>query len=190
MFSMPRSNSAGLRLLVSLARAALLVALSVAALGCSTLPFAPTEGPGANLTLATVQHVSERDADLQRAVDAEIEERVAEEVTAARAQDQVRIQELESNLEARSLELADLAAGLERSEAEMAQLAQILTQGLESLAADAAEMRRIALRLDMEIDRLPFETLRELNRAINTHLISSTPVEAKPVASGPPASAE
>ena len=43
-------------------------------------------------------------------------------------------------------------------------------EGLEGLAKDSAEMRRIAGRLDSEMDRLPLETLRQLEAAIDAHL--------------------
>ena len=142
--------------------------------GCSTLPFAPESGRGAGaaLTLATVDHVSKRNDELERRVSASVEERVASEVSAARELDRARMEKLEADLEERGEELATLSAALDESRAQTAELARLLTASLEGLAADADEMRRIAARLDAEVDRLPFETLRRLSLAIESHLTS------------------
>lgn len=158
--------------------AAAVVACS-AALGCSTL-VTPDGGLGASLTLATVEHVADREDELRREVEATLERRVGEAVDAARAEDQARIETLREELEKRNRELSDVAAALARSEAKVADLADILRAGLEGLALDAERIRATTARLDDEIQRLPYESLRQLSRAIEVHLVSQPLPEQRP----------
>ncbi len=127
---------------------------------------------------ATVGDVTRRDADLERRMERTLDDRVS----AARAEDQKRIEELEANLATHSAEYSSLAERLSQSESRLAELAEILSRRLEGLAKDFVEMRRIAGRLDSEMDRLPLETLRQLKAAIDTHLANQprAPVGAAP----------
>ena len=127
---------------------------------------------------ATVGDVTRRDADLARRMERTLDDRVS----AARAEVQKRIEELEANLATRSAEYSSLAERLSQSESRLAELAELLSLRLEGWAKDSAEMRRIAGRLDSEMDRLPLETLRQLKAAIDTHLANQprAPVGAAP----------
>ncbi len=117
---------------------------------------------------ATVGDVTRRDADVERRVERTLDDRLS----AARAEDQKRIEELEANLATRGAEYSRLAERLSQSESRLVELAEILSLRLEEWAKDSAEMRRVAGRLDSEMDRLPLETLRQLEAAIDTHLAS------------------
>jgi hypothetical protein len=111
-----------------------------------------------------------------------MEQTLDERVSANRAEDQKRIDELKADLARRSAEYSSLAERLAENESRLAELAGILSLRLEEWAKDSAEMRRIAGRLDSEMDRLPLETLRQLKAAIVTHLASQprAPVGAAP----------
>ena len=127
---------------------------------------------------ATVGDVTRRDADVERRVERTLDDRLS----AARAEDQKRIEELEANLATRGAEYSRLAERLSQSESRLVELAEILSLRVEGWEKDSAEMRRVAGRLDSEMDRLPLETLRQLEAAIDTHLANQprAPVGAAP----------
>ena len=137
---------------------------------CSTLPFAPERGPGADFTLATVGDVSERDADIRRQVESQFEARLEEAIAAAHAEDERRIGELEAARDQQEQVITALQEALTAATTQRTELAEMLAAALDELAAGSVEMQRIAQRLDAEIDRLPREALAQLNEAIALHL--------------------
>ncbi len=147
-----------------------LAAVLLATAGCSTLPFAPQRGAGAAFTLATVDHVSRRDEDLRRELRRAVEEQVATQIAAARVEDRARLDELQQSIDQSRADIAGLAERLQENDESLGQLAAQLMEQLDILTADAAEMRRVALQLEGEIDRLPLNTLRQLQEAIESHL--------------------
>ena len=138
--------------------------------GCTSLPFTPRSGPGAALTLVTVDHVEERERALRQELSAAIADEVAETVRAARESDREQLDRFADRMEAHTAELESLAARLEQNAATTLDLARVVKQRLDALVSESASIRDQARRLEVEIGGLPFETLDRLRRAIGDHL--------------------
>ena len=166
------------------------VLIPLVALGCTSLPFAPESGPGTAITLVTLDHIEERDQALRRSFDELVASEVETAVRAAREEDRVRLEAFADRLEAHGRDLASLSTRVEMNAETSLELARVVDERLEALAAQATALAEQARALEAEIGGLPVETLDRLRRVLAAHLETTAASAARaPGEQGSPGSA-
>ena len=158
--------------------------LTLALAGCTSLPFAPESGPGAAITLVTLDHVEERERALRDTFDETVATQVEAAVRAAREEDRARLDEFAARLEDHETELLALTGRVDTNAETSLELARVVDERLNALAAEAESLAAQARRLESEIGGLPVATLDRLRRVLAAHLETSA-ASAGPVS--PPA---
>ena len=146
--------------------------------GCTSLPFAPQSGPGAALTLVTLETIDERERDIRRSFEETVVSRVETAVREAREEDREQIAAFAERLESFGEELVALSTRVDTNAETNLELAQVVDVRLGELAAESAALAAQARALEAEIGGLPVATLDRLRRVLEAHVETTEAAEA------------
>ncbi|MEM9174721.1 MAG: hypothetical protein AAGC67_05770 [Myxococcota bacterium] len=141
--------------------------------GCTSLPFAPQSGPGAAITLVTLDSLDARERALRESFDETVADQVEIAVREAREADRERLEAFAARLEAHEAELLALTERVDTNATTSLELARVVDERLKALAAEATSLASQARRLEQEIGGLPVATLDRLRRVLEAHVETS-----------------
>ncbi len=157
-------------------RVILLLALAACLTACTSLPFGG-DGAPAGWSLATVEYVEKSERDVEERLSREFDGRVEGVVDGLMEADRARVSKLEQELSTEKQELVllrqsleEARGGLERATLERTALTETVSQSLEGLDLVSRQIDQIIVDIDAQMAKLPGETLREFNKAIEGHL--------------------
>ena len=146
--------------------------------GCTSLPFAPESGPGAAITLVTLETIEERERELRRSFDETVVSRVETAVREAREEDREQLAAFAERLENFGVELASLSTRVDTNAETSLELARVVDERLGALAAESAALAAQARAMEAEIGGLPVATLDRLRRVLEAHVETTEAAEA------------
>lgn len=149
------------------------------AVGCTSLPFAPEGGPGAAVTLVTLDTLAERERAMQRAFEAAMAEEVEAAVRAAREEDRARVEALAVDLAAHRAEIEGLAEQVAANADTSLELARVIGGRLQALIAESASLEARARALEQALDGMPLATLERLRGVLGAYVEAETAARAE-----------
>ncbi len=123
---------------------------------CSTLPLLPREGSAAKFNLATVDYVNEKTAESD--IKAELDSLLME--------DRKKLAEIESLKKS----LDSLSASLDGTNENLMNVSSSLLGRVAGLKTDVNTMQKRVEKFSGNIEELPTEAIRELNKALEEYL--------------------
>ncbi|MCR9093129.1 MAG: hypothetical protein NXI30_02830 [bacterium] len=160
-------------------RSWLLAAILAPALtGCTSLPFAPESGPGAALTLVTLETIEEREREIRRSFEETVVSQVETAVREAREEDREQLAAFAERLENFGVELTSLSTRVDTNAETSLELAQVVDGRLGQLAVESAALAAQARAMEAEIGGLPVATLDRLRRVLEAHVETTEAAEA------------
>lgn len=148
---------------------------AVGSLACSSLPFVPREGAGANLNLATVGYVQESQEEVREELREDLLASLPEAIDARLVEDRRRITRLQEGALARQEKMDAVEQRLAEARAGLEAVAEEMRREAEAFRSAAAEMQALRQRLDDALRELPTRALEQLQLAIESHLSESVP---------------
>lgn len=156
-----------------------------ASTGCSSMGLLPEEGGGAGWNLATVSYVNQSSSELeQRIVDRVLTELPGNLETLLIA-DRKRVSQLQERALGQETRIEKLEEDLEEAQRLTADLSASLQGQAEAFRSAAEQVRATTDRLDVAIQALPSETLRELRAALDAYLAAREAEQADPGGGAP-----
>lgn len=144
-------------------------------LACTSIPGFPTTGSGSKFNLATVEYVDSREAAIAERVTRQFTDELPSILDEALKDERRRLAALEGALIAQQSQMAALVARIDEENQSFSDLSAEVAARMALLEASNGELRSIAGALSTEMSALPSDTLRELNAALNAHLLAKIP---------------
>ncbi len=127
---------------------------------CSTLPLLPREGSAAKFNLATVDYVNEKTAESD--MKAELDSLLME--------DRKKLADIENLMTELSKSLESLSASLDGTNENLMNVSSSLLGRVAGLKTDVNTMQKRVEKFSGNIEELPTEAIRELNKALEEYL--------------------
>ncbi len=127
---------------------------------CSTLPLLPREGSAAKFNLATVDYVNEKTAESD--MKAELDSLLME--------DRKKLADIENLMTELRKNLESLSASLDGTNENLMNVSSSLLGRVAGLKTDVNTMQKRVEKFSGNIEELPTEAIRELNKALEEYL--------------------
>ena len=127
---------------------------------CSTLPLLPREGSAAKFNLATVDYVNEKTAESD--MKAELDSLLME--------DRKKLADIENLMTELRKNLESLSASLDGTNENLMNVSSSLLGRVAGLKTDVNTMQKRVEKFSANIEELPTEAIRELNKALEEYL--------------------
>ena len=127
---------------------------------CSTIRQLPREGSAAKFNLATVEYVNEKTAESD--IKAELDSLLME--------DRKKLEEMENLMTELSKSLESLSASLDGTNENLMNVSSSLRVLVAGLKTDVNTMQKRVEKFSVNIEELPTEAIRELNKALEEYL--------------------
>lgn len=144
---------------------------------CSTITFLPREGTASKFNLATVEYVRESTQMARQELVQEISAKMQVILDSLLVEDRAKIDALDSLLAEHRQKMIDVAASNDSTKLAVERVSAKLLRDMSEIrtATNTMQMYVDSLKLDMEV--LPVEALRELNRLLEEYLSEKTQSE-------------